>query len=112
MISHMQVQDSLMKKYNSLLKKSTIREIALDSGIQQTRIFRLLNGSEMKLSEYLIIKERVVKLSLQNTDLVELAIEGDSLLSTYGVEEMSKKISRKLRIAKLVESNQTIKVAA
>ncbi|WP_127717770.1 hypothetical protein [Halobacteriovorax sp. HLS] len=112
MISHEEVQSSLFKKYNFLLKKSTIREISHDSGIQQTRIFRLLNGSEMKLSEYLIIKNRVDYLSARNSDIAELTMDCEALLSSYGIQKLSQQVERKVRLARLIMNNNCAKKAA
>ena len=42
-----------------LNQEPTLKKIAADTGIQITRVFRLFNGSTMKLSEYQIFQHRV-----------------------------------------------------
>lgn len=48
----MQLQNAVLKKYQELYPDQTLREISKKTGIQQTRVFRILNGHEMRISEY------------------------------------------------------------
>jgi signal recognition particle GTPase len=48
----MNLQKSTIKKFKIRFPNNTYSEIAKITGIQQTRAFRIFNGSEMKLSEY------------------------------------------------------------
>lgn len=50
----MEIQNDLLNKFKRLYNDPTYKEIASLTGIQLTRVFRLFNGFEMKLSEYLI----------------------------------------------------------
>ncbi len=47
-----QLQLNLIKNYKENFPKDTYKMISLKTNIQQTRIFRIFNGAEMKLSEY------------------------------------------------------------
>ena len=48
----MQLQETLIKKYRKIYPNYPFRKISEQTGIQQTRLFRIFNGQEMKLSEY------------------------------------------------------------
>jgi hypothetical protein len=56
------------------------------SGIQSTRIFRLYNGFEMKLKEYLLLEQAMAKTSRSNIDQELLALTQD-LLRTLSLDE-------------------------
>lgn len=46
------LQNRILKEYRSNFPRFTLRETSAQTGIQLTRIFRLFNGSAMKLDEY------------------------------------------------------------
>ena len=50
-------QREVIAKYFKRRGEKPLREISNETGIQMTRVFRILNGQEMKLSEYLCFKE-------------------------------------------------------
>ena len=47
----MSVQSIVLKQFNELYPEAKLREISEKTGIQITRVFRILNGAEMKVSE-------------------------------------------------------------
>lgn len=49
---HMCLQNRILKEYRSIFPRFTLRETSAQTGIQLTRIFRLFNGSAMRLDEY------------------------------------------------------------
>jgi hypothetical protein len=55
----MNVQKELLENYLKKFSNPTLKEIAADTGLNISRVFRLLNGSKMRLSEYLIFKNLV-----------------------------------------------------
>lgn len=56
----MEKQNEIIELYFKTIKgKDTYREISEDTGIQITRIFRILNGSKMKICE-LEIFEKII----------------------------------------------------
>lgn len=57
----MKEQERVLKQYLELSGKMTLKQIASESGIQITRVFRLMNGCEMRLKEYLIIESLIQK---------------------------------------------------
>jgi predicted transcriptional regulator len=60
----MNLQDSLIEKLNTTYPDITLKEISKRTGIQLTRVFRILNGYEMKVSEY----ERLESLVREKTN--------------------------------------------
>lgn len=112
MNSQTEIQNKLLKTYMALLEKGTIREMASDCEIQSTRIFRLMNGHEMKLSEYLKIQQRVISLSSKKSELIEDAFLCENALSSYGINEISKVMKRKVRLSKLINKSTSLKTAA
>ena len=62
-------QQKIIEEFLILNRFSTQTEMADFLGIERTRYFRLLNGCEMKLSEYLAMKKAVDnKLRLEGHD--------------------------------------------
>lgn len=45
------MQKEVLTQFNSLYPKITLKEVSQKTGIQVTRIFRIFNGAEMKVSE-------------------------------------------------------------
>jgi hypothetical protein len=62
----MNMQESLIKRLNQNYPNSTLKEISQLTGIQLTRVFRILNGYEMKVKEYEIIENIILKKSQSN----------------------------------------------
>ncbi len=50
-------QRKVIEEFKTLKRGLTIRQMAAHLGIERTRYFRVLNGYEMKLSEYLAMKK-------------------------------------------------------
>lgn len=48
----MNYQDKVLNNYQSLFPGAKLRETAEQTGIQLTRVFRIFNGAEMKISEF------------------------------------------------------------
>ena len=48
----MQLQKLTIARYQVMYPEDSLREISKKTGIQLTRLFRIMNGSEMRISEY------------------------------------------------------------
>lgn len=66
----MTLQQRTLRQYMELKNQPGLRVIAQETGIQQTRVFRLLNGSRMRLDEWEIFNS-IVEENL--SDLEKLA---------------------------------------
>ena len=52
-------QKKLISTYRSIFPKETYKTTALRTQIQQTRLFRIFNGAEIKLSEFEILNQLI-----------------------------------------------------
>lgn len=55
----MQVQKELIESYLKKTSYPGLKEIAAQTGLNISRVFRILNGAKLKLDEYLIFKNLV-----------------------------------------------------
>ncbi len=94
-------QKLVLDEYMRLLNNPTFREMAKDSGIQLTRLFRIMNGMEMRLREYVTLKKRVEELT-ETSSLSELAFKCDTTLSSKAREELEHLMTRLLKQQQLM----------
>ncbi len=97
-------QSLLLSEYMKLNNRPSFKKISEDTGIQTTRVFRLFNGSKMKLCEYQIFKLKVESKKNPGPSLEKLASECSLRLSTSAREELTKILTRKLEIWKLTQT--------
>jgi predicted transcriptional regulator len=108
----MDLQRCVLKTFKEYYGNLTIREIAALTGIQYTRVFRLFNGSEMKLGEYEAFKRLNDVKGLENQRVFELAQLAANRLTRSALDEIENLIERKLTLwnyqngARIEEQNQ------
>ncbi|MDP7319301.1 MAG: hypothetical protein QF441_01770 [Bacteriovoracaceae bacterium] len=68
------LQTRVLTLYKQEFPKDTLKDISTRTGIQITRVFRLFNGSEMKLKEYMAF-EKCLKSHFSRNDFLELTHE-------------------------------------
>lgn len=99
----MELQMTILNQYMLLNNKPTLKSISEDTGIQLTRVFRLFNGSTMKLSEYQVFN-RKVKEKMGLTDGLEaVAFECSLKLSPDAIKDLEVFLRRKIETWKLVQ---------
>ena len=105
----MSLQNNILKSYRTHYPQDTLREISQRTGIQLTRIFRLLNGSSMKLSEYELFHDLIENEKNQNDPFCVFKIlrENGYKLSNLEMKKIFDYISRRIQINELV-SNQEV----
>ena len=94
------LQKLILKKYNLVHNHPTLRFISEDTGIQITRVFRIINGHEMKLSEYERFQSSIdnsLQKCNQGNDLYNMAELCIDHLSHESIEEIKDVMDRKLR---------------
>lgn len=108
----MELQKTILNQYMLLNQGPTLRKIAADTNIQITRVFRLFNGSTMKLSEYQIFQQKVKeKMGLTDT-LEEVAFDCSLKLSPEAIKDIEIFIKRKIEVWKIKHaSTKTNKTA-
>ena len=108
----MDIQNALLHKYMDLKDQPTLQTMADETGIQRTRIFRLFNGSEMKLSEYLSFQSAVVEEQGRSKSLNSLFQECESELSTKSLNDISNLMNSLLYKSRLYKSNLIAHISA
>ncbi|NOT77473.1 MAG: hypothetical protein HOP07_00560 [Bacteriovoracaceae bacterium] len=103
----MDSQKIILEQYSLLFGKPTIKEIAKDTGIQLTRVFRLLNGSSMKLSEYLVFQKKVKEKMGLSYGLEVLAFECSQKLSPTAIMELEAILKRKIEVWKISQKQES-----
>lgn len=107
------IQEKVIKRYLDIHKNPTLKHISKDTQIQVTRVFRILNGSEMKLSEYQKFMDSIEKRAEANNNnpnekqflhqnLDCLLEECESSLSTNSIAEIREYIKRKLKLSSIL----------
>lgn len=97
----MDLQMTILNQYMLLNNKPTLKKISEDTGIQLTRIFRLFNGSTMKLSEYQIFNRRVKEKMGLTDGLEAIAFECSMKLSPEAIKDLEVFLKRKIETWKL-----------
>ena len=99
----MELQMTILNQYMLLNNKPTLKQISKDTGIQLTRIFRLFNGSTMKLSEYQVFQKRVKEKMGLTDGLEEIAFECSLKLSPEAIRDLEIFLKRKIETWKLAQ---------
>lgn len=99
----MNQQKKILETYIEEFNRPTLREIAEQTGIQITRIFRIMNGSSMKYSEYLIFRELIEKKKGLNSELIQIVEDATLSLSADAIEKIHNMLERKIRLIRLME---------
>lgn len=110
----MELQKRIIQQYLDLNPNITLRKISSDTGIQMTRVFRILNGSEMKIAEYEIFRKKVTEQLGLCGVLEELAHECSISLSNDSIKEIEGLMKRKIQIKKLmnqINNTQSLELA-
>jgi len=100
----MNLQQSILKQYLKHKGKPTLKVISQDTGIQMTRIFRLLNGSTMKIDEYQTFQQRVMEMKGESSTLLDMAIECSSQLSLKALNDIEEVMRRYLGLHQLIHA--------
>ena len=102
---HMRGQMEIIRQYMELNDNPTMRWISIDTGIQLTRVFRLINECQMKLEEYFIFRNKVMEKLNTDKDFSALAMECEDKLSVSSIAELSQLMKRALKQKRFLNSN-------
>lgn len=106
----MDLQMTILNQYMLLNNKPTLKKISEDTGIQLTRIFRLFNGSTMKLSEYQVFNRRVKEKMGLTDGLEAVAFECSMKLSPDAIRDLEVFLKRKIETWKLSQVQKQTKM--
>lgn len=101
------LQQAILRQYQEHFPGLTYRAIAEHTGIQLTRIFRIINGSEMKLREYEIFYLKLQECGAVGERLSTLSREAEKALSSTALQGLCGEVERRLKLAKLIQTVQT-----
>lgn len=96
----MSLQIKTIQKYKLLFPQETLREVSARTGIQITRVFRILNGKQMKLKEFEAFENAIVSKIAEKKDfsyLNNLIDEVSALLSNEEIIKISNYVERKIQ---------------
>lgn len=102
----MDLQTTILNQYMLLNGKPTLKRVSADTGIQLTRIFRILNGSTMKLSEYQVFSKKVKEKMGLTEGLEAIAFECSLKLSPEAIKDLEVFLKRKIETWKLAQINK------
>ncbi|MBC7714433.1 MAG: hypothetical protein H7177_13895 [Rhizobacter sp.] len=102
----MDLQQTILNQYMLLNGKPTLKKISADTGIQLTRVFRILNGATMKLSEYQIFNKKVKEKMGLTEGLEAIAFECSLRLSPEAIKDLELFLKRKIETWKLAQINK------
>ncbi len=97
----MNLQESIIKEYKERFGEVTKRKISEHTGIQISRVFRILSGSPMKLEEYEKFRNCISSNNENKYHLEELSKKCCYHLSPESIEDIIKFMDRRLRLSKL-----------
>lgn len=99
----MELQKTILNQYVLLNNKPTLKKISEDTGIQLTRVFRLFNGSTMKLCEFEIFNKKVKEKMGLTDGLEAMALECSLKLSPAAIKDLEVFLKRKIEVWKLTQ---------
>jgi hypothetical protein len=97
------LQKKILKQYLQVSNSPTLKEIAQDTGIQITRVFRLLNGSTMKINEYETFRN-IIQQKKCGSEIDALFSSCCLLLSSDSLKEIEMIMKRKLELYKIKQT--------
>lgn len=101
-------QNQILSLYQQSHPNQTLREMSQDFGINISRVFRLLNGHEMKISEYEKIESVLSEREIKNPDLFYLTKRCQENLSPKKINHLISEMEMALHcnyVAKPMESS-------
>lgn len=101
-----EAQREVIEKFYATHGQMTLKQMSTMTGIQLTRVFRILNGYEMKLGEYLTFQKLVEDPSgeRQKSKLEELTTLALKKLSLGALKELEWDINSRLRASQLAQT--------
>lgn len=94
------LQNSIIKNYKTYFPNDTLKDISNKTNIQLTRVFRIFNGSEMKLCEYEKL-EIVIDRKISANDFCSVARECFSSLSQGKLDQLYAEMKQFLKLSEL-----------
>lgn len=100
------LQLQIISQYKSKFPKHTLKEISTATNIQNTRVFRIMNGSEMKISEYESFQKCINK-TKSISKLEKLIKECKSTLSEIKMNNLCYEMESLIKMQRLTHPFET-----
>jgi hypothetical protein len=91
------LQKVIMDQFQKKFSDPTYKQMVELTGIEQTRLFRIKNGSSMRLEEF----EKILKLLSEAKNPLNLFFDCYRHLDSSSLAEVERNIQRKISLAKL-----------
>jgi len=100
----MQLQDTILNRLGEKYPEATLKKLSKLTGIQITRVFRIMNGYEMKLSEYEAIDSllRESESTKEHSEHLNLYLKYLNLTSPLERSILEYKYERKVEFSKFI----------
>lgn len=100
------MQIEVLREYKRVSGDVTISAISKDTGIQRTRVYRILSGSEMRLGEYAVFKSRIQEMGGEVKNEAHLLRDCVATVKIDGraIKDFRHQIERKVELRSLVNS--------
>lgn len=100
----MSLQESIIHEFKSQYSHFTLEESAKLLRINRTRLFRILHGSEMKISEYESFEDAIMRAKgINNSSFLKIAKDCMHKLSSHKVNSLWQLMHEKLLIHNLTD---------
>ena len=96
------MQQIILDSYFRAFGKKPLRSIASDTGIKTSRVFRLLNGHEMKVSEYERFQTLIDKKNGKQKHLAKLLQDSQEYITesmATEIKELTERLVRRKQIS-------------
>jgi hypothetical protein len=103
----MSLQNSTIQRYRLFYPQETLREISARTGIQITRVFRLINGKPMRLKEFEAFEKAIHLKIAENPNQSRLSKnieEASSFLTNEELGKIADYIERKVQNRKFTRN--------
>lgn len=100
------LQLQIINQYKSKFPKHTLKDISKATSIQNTRVFRIMNGSEMKISEYEVFQKCINK-TKNVSKLEKLIKECKSTLSELKMNNLCYELETLIKMQRLTHPFET-----
>ena len=97
----MNLQEQLLRKFQEVYEDPKLRIVSEITGLNLSRIFRIYQGSVMKLDEYELFLRLIDKREKHHQKLRELISEAEIVLNKDQLECLFRELRRKIREANL-----------
>lgn len=97
----MSLQKKVFERYYAAVSNLTYKQISNETGIQITRVFRILNGSKMRLDEFQAVEQAIARhtQSSDTFEFMELARSCTEILSEDALNDLKNLLYRKVALA-------------